>query len=388
MTDEYRMSSTGVPRDYSMGTLAGTKTIGGRFETSLSEVTLGVEAFRREWNATTQLAPAGYTPQFSIPDVRTDSVGIYSQYSASLSDRLRISLGGRLDTATSAADEAKANTNLYFAYNSTRSTSATDTLPSGNVRISYQTPAGIEFSGGIGHTVRIPDPRERYFALRRMGTDWVGNPALKPSRNTGVDAGVSLRRQSLLVESSLYLDGINDFVTVIPKAKVNPVSGVMNASARSYQNSKARIYGGEFLVSYLLTPRLFLSSDLSFARGTQTIAPLMGILSPNLSEIPPVRSRSSVRYDTGKLAMEIEGVFAGAQRNVDTSLLEQATPGYGIANLRANMNLKRFTLRFGLNNLFGRQYYEHLSYQRDPFRSGVRVYEPGRNLFANIAYRF
>jgi iron complex outermembrane receptor protein len=388
MTDEYRTSSIGAAREYSMGTQAGTKAIGGRFETSLGEVAVGLEAFRRQWNATTQLAPSGYTPQFSIPDVRTDSFGLYSQYSRSLSDRLRLSLGGRLDTITSAADPSRANTNLYFAYNSTRSTSATDTLPSGNVRLSYQIPAGIEFSGGVGHTARVPDPRERYFALRRMGTDWVGNPALEPSRNTGVDAGVSLRRQSLFVESSLHLDTIRDFVTVIPQAKVNAIAGVMNPIARSYQNSDAKIYGGEFKVSFLLTSKVFLSSDLSFVRGTQAVVPQTGILSRNLSEMPPVRSRSSLRYDTGKLAAEIEGVFAGAQRNVDTSLREQPTAGYGIANLRASMNLKRFSLRLGFNNLFGRQFYDHLSYQRDPFRTGVRVYEPGRNLYANLSYRF
>ena len=35
-----------------------------------------------------------------------------------------------------------------------------------------------------------------------------------------------------------------------------------------------------------------------------------------------------------------------------------------------------------------RYYVEHLSYWRDPFRSGVRVPEPGRNVFANLAVRF
>jgi len=30
---------------------------------------------------------------------------------------------------------------------------------------------------------------------------------------------------------------------------------------------------------------------------------------------------------------------------------------------------------------------ESLSYQRDPFRSGVRVPEPGRSLFANASFR-
>jgi hypothetical protein len=42
----------------------------------------------------------------------------------------------------------------------------------------------------------------------------------------------------------------------------------------------------------------------------------------------------------------------------------------------------------GLNNIFDARFYEHLSFFRDPFRSGARVYEPGRNLFLNVDYRF
>jgi iron complex outermembrane receptor protein len=388
MTDEYRASSVNMPREYSMGTLAGTRALGGKFETVLNTVTVGVEAFQRDWDATTRMAGAGYASQYSIPDVRTSSIGIYSEYSKPFTDWMRLSLGGRLDSMTTAADESRANTNLYYAYNSTRLTSTTNNFPSGNMRLSFKTPVGIDVSGGVGHTVRVPDARERYFALKRMGSDWVGNPLLKPSRNTGMDASISYRHQSLLLESNLYLDYIDDYVSVIPKTKTNLVSGVMNSNARSYQNVNARMYGGEFLVSYLFTRRLFLNSDLSYVRGTRDIDPASGILTPDLAEMPPLRSRTSLRYYTGRFLGEIEGVFAGAQENVDTTLGEQPTAGYGIANVRAGMNFKGASLMVGLDNLFGRKYYEHLSYQRDPFRSGARVYEPGRNLLVQISYRY
>jgi iron complex outermembrane receptor protein len=95
-----------------------------------------------------------------------------------------------------------------------------------------------------------------------------------------------------------------------------------------------------------------------------------------------------MRYDTGRLFAEVEGVFSGAQDDVDETLGEQRTPGYGIANLKGGFNFKGASVKLGLNNLFGRKYYEHLSYQRDPFRSGARVYEPGRNLFVNLSYRY
>ena len=388
MTDEYRVSSLNFPREYSMGTLAGTQALGGKIETVLNTVTVGVEAYHREWDATTLLAGAAYNPQYSIPDVRTDSFGLYSEYSKSFSDSLKLSLGGRLDSVTTAADSTKANTNLYYAYHSTRLTSMTNNYPSGNARLGYKTSIGIDISGGVGHAVRVPDARERYFALKRMGTDWVGNPDLQPSRNTGFDAGISFRHQALLMESNLYLDHIDDYISVVPQAKVNMVPGVMNKNARSYQNVDARMYGGEFLVSYLFTTRLFMSSDLSYTRGTRDLDPAKGITTTDLAEIPPLCSRTLLRFDTGRFFGEVEGVFTGRQDHVDTALGEKPTAGYGIANIRGGVNYRRMSVNVGLNNLFGRQYYEHLSYMRDPFRSGARVYEPGRNIMVNISYRY
>lgn len=388
MTDQYRSSSLNLARPYSMGTLAETKALGGKIEAVLGSVTVGFEALHRKWDAATQLAGAGYNPRYSIPDVRTDSLGLYSEYSRALSDVLRLSFAGRVDTVTTAADAAKANTSLYRAYHSTSLTSRTNNYPSGNLRLAFKTPIGLELSGGIGHTVRVPDARERYFALKRMGTDWVGNPELKPSRNTGLDANLSFRRQALQLQSSLYLDYIDDYVTVVPRSKESLMPGVMNTNARSYENVDARMYGGEFSISYLVSRRLFLSSDLSYVRGTRDVDAARGILTGDLAEIPPLRSRTAFRYDTARFFGEIEAVFTGRQDNVDRVLGEQSTAGYGIANLKAGTSYRRLSLRLALNNIFARRYHEHLSYMRDPFRSGARVYEPGRNFLVHVSYRY
>jgi iron complex outermembrane receptor protein len=39
-------------------------------------------------------------------------------------------------------------------------------------------------------------------------------------------------------------------------------------------------------------------------------------------------------------------------------------------------------------HLLDHAYYEHLSYYRDPFSSGVKVPEPGRNFFVQVKYAF
>ena len=387
MTDEFRTSSLSLPRSYSMGTFASTAALGGKFETDLGGLVLGVEAFRRDWKATTEMVGMAYRAQNSIPEVETTSVGAYADYRRALTDRLSLAIGGRLDRARTAADPLRANTNLYFAYNSTRSISANDTLPSAQARLSYLLPTGLEFQVGVGHTTRVPDGRERYFALQRKGSDWVGNPELKPSRNSGADAAVFFRQNALLANFSLYYYLIDDYVTVLDRTKVNPIAGIMNTHARSYGNVDARMYGSELQLALSLSRQVSFSTSMSYVRGKQEAVPSMGILSGNLPEIPPLSARTQLRFDNGRVWAEVEGVFAATQNQINSDLKELRTPGYGMANLRLGLTIKTVRVWVGLNNALDGHFAEHVSFQRDPFRSGIRVFEPGRNFFLNVEYR-
>ena len=72
---------------------------------------------------------------------------------------------------------------------------------------------------------------------------------------------------------------------------------------------------------------------------------------------------------------------------MDADLNEQPTPGWGIANLKVGTTFARFTVTAGIGNVFDRLYYETLSYQRDPYRTGLKVPEPGRNLFVDLGWQ-
>jgi iron complex outermembrane receptor protein len=113
-----------------------------------------------------------------------------------------------------------------------------------------------------------------------------------------------------------------------------------------------------------------------------------GAARADLAEIPPLSWRSALRFDNGRAWGELEGIVAAGQTKVDALLQEEPTPGYELVNARLGVTLKSVRLWVGLNNLFDVRFVEHLSFFRDPFRSGVRVFEPGRNLFVNAEYRF
>jgi len=247
---------------------------------------------------------------------------------------------------------------------------------------------GVKLSAGLGHVSQVPEPTERYFALKRKGADWVGNPELSPSRNTGIDASFTFERPGYSIGVNGYANRVSDFVALHDQFKVNGAPGVMNQQARSYTNVDATLWGAELDGVVSLTDRLFLSGDLSYVRGTKEAIPQLNIYSENLAEIPPLRARLRLRFDNGVWFSTVDGLLGGTQENVDTDLREEETPGYGVVNLSLGVRLGKLAFTLGIGNLFDKLYLEHLSYHRDPFRSGARVPEPGRNIFANVALRF
>lgn len=387
MTDERRLSSLGRPRAWSMGTQAATRTLGGKAEAVLGGLTLGLEGYERRWDASNQMAGSGYAPQAMIPDVAVRVGGVFSEYARPLGRGLSLSAGARLDLADSQADPGLANATLYAAYQGTRALSASDTLPAAKLRLAWQRGAW-ELAASAGHTARVPEAVERYLALQRMGSDWVGNPDLRPSRNTGLDVAATWTRAGARLDLGLYWNHVADYVAVYDQARRSALPGVKNARARSFANVDARLRGGELSLSLPLPGRLFLSGELSYVRADQDGDAARGLAASPLAETPPLRGRVGARYDDGRFFGSLEGLFAADQSRVDVALNEGRTPGWGVLNASAGLRLGRLRLAVSLQNALDRLYVEHLSYQRDPFRSGTRVAEPGRSLFANASFAF
>jgi iron complex outermembrane receptor protein len=386
MTDESRLSSAGTPRGWSMGTNAKTETSEARLEVRLQGASVGVEAGRRRWDASTAMAGMGYREQPTIPDVKTDTVGIFAEGSRHLGSHVLLTAGGRLDHLRAEADASIANTDLYYAYSGTRTTSARHTLPGGKLRLSWDPPNGFALAATLGHTARVGEANELFLALRRKGRDWVGHPELEPARTTGADVTASWEGGGVRLTGSLFLSRVANFIDVVSRERQG--AGPGPADARSWANVDATLRGAEATVVVPLATRLFLSGDVAYVRGTKAWVPEVGVTDGDLAEIPPLRGRLTARYDDGRLFGVIEGIFSGRQDHVDSSLDEEPTAGWATANLSAGYRRGKVSFTLGVSNLLDRYYTEHLSYQRDPFRSGVRVAAPGRAVFLNVSARF
>ncbi len=387
MTDQMRLSSDGALAAFGMATFASTRAAGGKAEVSGAWFTAGFESYVRNWNALNSMRrPGMMRDQAALPNVYTRLVGAYVDVNRTLTARLRLGAGFRLDRAAMEATSNGFDSDLYQAYKGTRDNRATDAMASGNLRLTYSLADSWELFAGAGSSARVPDAQERYFALRRSGSDWVGNPALPPLRNTEGDVGLTIRGRRFYVKPLMFYSAVGNFVVVHNQPRLQALPGLMNTMARSYTPLDARLYGGELTYGVDLTRRFLISGGFSYTRGVKDTDPARRVFDSNLAEMPPFRGRLGLRYGRKWYFAEAETIAVGRQGRVDRDLQELATPGYLIVNARLGIHVKRLQFTTGVDNATNRFYFESFSYQRDPFRSGARIPEPGRAWFLSVNY--
>lgn len=403
MHDEFRVSSTpgmAVTRDYSMQTDADTKVFGGKLKGDWAvgpgTLTTGVDYYYRNWDAINEAAPytmmAPYTEQAMIPDVDIDNIGAFGEYSWPLAEGWTMKTGARLDynkAEANSLDDARLAAFYEPYYAGKKFDTDTDfTEVSGNAQLSWQATEMIEVFGGLASGVRTPDPQELYIGLQRiptmmmpMATNWIGNPDLDATRNNQIDLGVKISGAGYYLNTSIFYSDLQDYIYLVDLPDPDGM-GVGLPAARTYQNIDATLYGGEVAGQIALPFDLYASGTLSYVRGENDDT------NEDLVEIPPLQGQASLRWDIDSYFVELTERFAGKQNKVDDSLREQETAGWAVTDIKAGANWSNWSLYGGINNLFDKFYHTHLSYQRDPFRTGVTVPEVGAFAYLNLAYRY
>ncbi|MCS7204461.1 MAG: TonB-dependent receptor [Leptospiraceae bacterium] len=412
-----------------------------------------------------------YRTQATLPDTEAQNISIYLENEEKISKRLTQKFGIRYDQIQiKAKKDRRIVYNLYypayepFAYfkyvefnteipdlNQTFTVFDAEVyLPpkqpqrkygegSGYIKWDYEINPSLVTKLGLGYGVRFPDPQELYFAVIRMGRitapDLVGNPTLKPTRNSQIDVGLETKSLNLKFDFDLFYSKLDNYIVVrntpdhilgnitrddpiyfaeingmkfyqyinhlitysigIQRTNLNPANPIgsplgnhiFGRFGRTFKQVDAVMYGGEARMIYSLTDNYILKGGLSYTRGINETE------DTNLPEIPPLKVKLALEYLMNRFSVELEGVFADSQKLVDRNIGERRTAGWGIANLRFSYEINPdrrnlIKLNAGINNLFNRLYYEHLSYLRDLFASGLRIPEPGRSIYVNLEMKF
>lgn len=397
MRDSFRTTSGTAP--YSMMTYAESKMNGVKLAKDINlagmSTSFGVDYYLRNWKADNIQAANTLNPNRNpgmIPDVDIKNFGVFVKGVKDI-QTWTLSAGLRVDTTKSEADKSKiSGNNQVFINNGLLNVfSKTDTYPSGYILGKYNIDKRNNVYIGFGHTVRVPDPIERYIALSGM-FPWYGNPNLKPTKNNEVDVGGEFYpTNNLGLKLNLFYSDLTDYI-YLRQYQATCLIGPGTCTYTTYQNIDAKIYGGDFGLFYGFNEKISAEFGVAYQIGKKD----KGVYKDSdLAEIPPLKSRVALKYDDGVFYGLVEGLYQAKQSKVDTDLKEVETPSYFIMNIKAGYTYaNKLFVGFGVDNLFDRLYYNYLSYVRDPFRgisisgSPVKIPEPGRFIYANLSYKF
>ncbi len=166
----------------------------------------------------------------------------------------------------------------------------------------------------------------------------------------------------------IYYSQIWDYVNL---TKVMSVKAV-----QTYKNIDAKIMGGNFNFK---SSYFDLGMSYTYGQNLTHDTPL--------AEIRPFEISGKLRspkYWNTNLYLSV--VYEAEQTRVDEILKEDTTPAWNRIDIGIKYELDNLLLRLEFENLTNQLYYRHLSYSRNPFATGTKVFEPGRSVYLSLSY--
>ncbi|MBL0731349.1 MAG: TonB-dependent receptor [Desulfosarcina sp.] len=376
--DKYRKLA-GNPPFHRHNEVKSTIT-GGKIENKKSAefavFTYGVDAYKHNWNGNMYRDDTGVNMDDElIPDVNSYDFGLYMKADKNY-DNLSLSAGFRYDRFESKADE-----DLKQSIAVTSTNKNNDDLFSGYLSAEYYLMDNALIFGGIGQSIRTPTAVERYF--QSPSPYFHGNPDLDATRNREFDLGFQLTNQMFHFRAKAFYSDLKDYIYQQGKQTAD--------SHQTWTNIDAHIYGADVKMIVNIISDFSVETAAAWQRGKKDSRPEYNN-DNDLAEIPPLKTKLALHYDTQMLFGILEWIHSENADNVDVDAGEKALSGWDIVNFRGGWNYKMLTLYVGVENIFDRHYAVANSYEWDVVSgSGANpaiVYEPGRFFYASISCKF
>lgn len=359
------------------------RTLGGRLKATWRwedvQLISGLDAQTNEHRKRGGMGVDAHKAQPWTKDADFHNYGVFSELTWYATNEDRLVSGARLDRA-SAKDYRKGI--------ATEGTTRADTLPSGFVRYEHDlSDLNATSYIGLGHSQRFPDYWELFSP--KMGPAGSVNAfdSIKPEKTTQLDFGIQYRTERVDAWASGYVGQVRDFILFDYR------SGMMGPTSQA-QNIDARIMGGELGAAYKLSEHWKADATLAYAWGKNSSD------GKALPQMPPLESRLGLTYShdawsVGSLwrLVSAQNRVAVNQGNVVGKDYEKSA-GFGVFSLngayKVNKNLK---LSAGVDNLFDKNYAEHLNLAGNagfgyPAQDPQAVNEPGRTLWTKVDFSF
>lgn len=246
--------------------------------------------------------------------------------------------------------------------------------------LSVSAKAGYEFSKAfvpyikVSTAERTPYFNEAYGNNPSNGSQ-IPNQTLQNEKVWDVDLGFDGEYEKLYYSAALYYQKYSDYIELIKTGYVTTAG----LPVKQYTNlDDAVIYGAEAMLGYKITPKIFAEASYLYTYGQNKDN------DTPLAFIAPQKLTLSLSQKQQKgLSWRLEEVIVDDQSRISSVNGEVATPGYALTNASISYGfskigvLKNAVVSFELNNIFDKDYREHLD--KVSSTAWYLVDEPGIN---------
>ena len=339
----------------------------GSMESDAKNLTIGAignfyEVFFRNWNIENLIAaPMTTIKNNMLPDVNIYSASLFKEF-----DFEKISVSGRAGIMhQNIGNEERLN--FYKAlYPDAK---ASRWFPTFGLSADYATiiSDGWSAAGLLEAVSEAPETEYLFIAVQKpmAKPNWSGNPTLNQPIRTTLRGSIGYNYLNL----ELFGTRVWNYINLKKDA-------VGTKQYTTYENVDAYIIGFNLNFNWNF---IEVNAGYTYAQNTSRDTPL--------SETPPfnilTKLMSPAFFNT---VIYVTHTYNNSQSRVDGSLNETTTPAWNRIDAGAVYNAGLFLISIEVENITNALYYQHLSYLRDPFASGNKVFEPGTTVRLNLRF--
>lgn len=333
---------------------------------------------------------------FLIPEYNRFTGGAFLYNHYKMSDRFNIESGLRYDYG-------KINTSAYYepfltpVTDSNGNTTQINTQRAEKKELhfgSYSFSIGASYLTkkissklNIGKSFRIPMANE----LASNGVNYhmyrfeEGNTNLKPENSYQMDGEFGFDSKYITIVINPFANYFSNYIYLNPEPFYYET-----LQKYKYTQSKVFRYGGEIMVNYNPTHKIFTSASLEYVKSKQLSGSKKNFTLPFS---PPLSSIISIKYLLKDWSLFSDTNLSASLRitasQYDIVPPEKVTYGYTLLNIAFTTNATFISkkhplfLQLKLNNALNKKVFNHTSFYRL-----IQVPEPGRNLSLNIIQKF
>ena len=327
--------------------------------TSVTNFTLGAignfyEVVYRNWNANNFFRnPSMLLQNDLMPDVKAYMASVFKSYDIS-SFKLHSKLG--LEYKTVGETERK-----EFYEKVYNDVDLDRLFPIFSFGVSYLKALSNSIGSGIMMELNSesPETESLFIAVNKPGGKpaWSGNPSLKQPVKFGLRSLLTYRELSVEIFAS-HIWNYNN----LSKRTVNTTNFL------TFSNIDARMYGGNLFYNH---PNIDFNLSYVWAKNQTNDTPL--------SEIPPLSVKTKViSPEYNNFVVYARHTYNNAQTRIDDNLNERTSSAWNKIDLGISYTWSNLNISLDIENILNSNYYQHLSFLRDPFMANNQVYEPGR----------